>query len=57
VCDTRAATTVGGTWFAKNSDRPPGERQQVLAARRAGGATVRTQYLTLADPGAWALVG
>jgi len=44
--------------FAKNSDRPPNEAQVVLAHRgRPPGATLHTQYLTIADAGAYALVG
>jgi secernin len=44
--------------FAKNSDRPPDEAQVMLAhhARPAGGA-LHTQYLEIADVGAYALVG
>ncbi len=58
MCDTLAALLADGALFAKNSDRPPGEVQVVEAhPRRAGGGRLRTQYLTLDDPGAAALVG
>jgi len=58
VCDTLCLRTRGGMVFAKNSDRPPGEAQVVLAHRaREAGATLRTQYLEIADAGAFELVG
>lgn len=58
MCDTLCVVGPGGTLFAKNSDRPPGEAQVVEAwpARVADGR-LRTQYLELADAGAAALVG
>jgi hypothetical protein len=44
--------------FAKNSDRPPGESQVLLAhVARSAGATLRTQYLAIPDAGAAAFVG
>ncbi len=47
-----------GTLFAKSSDRPPGEPQVVERRRpRPPGGRLRTQYLTLDDRGAFALVG
>ncbi|MEY3360672.1 MAG: hypothetical protein RL531_391, partial [Actinomycetota bacterium] len=58
MCDTVAITTATGTWFAKNSDRSANELQVVEASpRRPGGATLHTQYLTLPDPGAHAILG
>jgi secernin len=58
VCDTLCIVGPTGTLFAKNSDRPPHEAQVVEGlARRAGGGTLRTQYLTLADTGAHAVLG
>jgi secernin len=58
VCDTLCAIGRERTLFAKNSDRPVGEAQLIEAfGRRRPGATLRTQYLELADPGAFALVG
>jgi secernin len=58
VCDTLAAIGSDGALFAKNSDRPVGEVQVVEAiARRVAGSELQTQYLTIADPGAAALVG
>ncbi len=55
MCDTLVVVTDHGTWFAKNSDRPPDEVQLVRAfPERAPGPTLRTQYLDLsADPGAY----
>ena len=54
MCDTMAAraaaTTTGGTLFAKNSDRERNEAQylDLLPARRHGaGAVVRTTYLAI----------
>ena len=57
MCDTLCLRTGAGMVFAKNSDRPPGEAQVLLAhvARRAG-AALDTQYLRIPDPGAHALV-
>ncbi|MGZ8734898.1 MAG: hypothetical protein ACXW1M_06890 [Acidimicrobiia bacterium] len=58
MCDTLAAVGSRGTLFAKNSDRPVGEVQVVEAlVRRTAGTVLRTQYLTIPDPGAVALVG
>jgi dipeptidase len=58
MCDTLCVRTGTGTLFAKNSDRHPSEVQVVEShARRAPGASLATQYLTLDDPGAFAFVG
>jgi hypothetical protein len=58
VCDTLCIVTPTGTLFAKNSDRPPQEAQVVESfGARAAGGTLDTQYLTLPDPGACALLG
>src|SRR5690349_11938870 len=44
--------------FAKNSDRHPDEAQVVETfGRRAPGRTLATQYLTIADDGAYAFTG
>jgi secernin len=44
--------------FAKNSDRPPAEAQTLLAhTPRPPGDVLDTQYLRIADPGAFAFVG
>src|SRR5437667_5264744 len=44
--------------FAKNSDRPPGEAQVLLAhVARSPGRALDTQYLYVPDPGAHAFVG
>lgn len=53
MCDTLCLLRPGGTVFAKNSDRPVGERQLLRSypTRRAGGE-LRTQYLTIEDAGA-----
>jgi len=58
MCDTLAVIGPRGLLFGKNSDRPPDEPQVVarFPARPAGG-TLRTQYLELPDPGAFAFVG
>jgi hypothetical protein len=57
VCDTLAVVDRAGALFAKNSDRPPNEAQVVEAfARRAGGDTLRTQYLTIPDCDAAAML-
>ncbi len=58
MCDTVCVLDDGRTLFAKSSDRPFGEVQVVeaLPRRRAGG-TLRTQYLTLLDHGAAAILG
>src|SRR5262245_57977491 len=58
MCDTLCARISDGMLFAKNSDRHPSEAQVVEShPRRPAGATVATQYLTIADPGACAFVG
>jgi secernin len=58
MCDTLCVRTNGAMLFAKNSDRHPDEAQVVeWHARRAGGAELRTQYLTITDPGAHAFLG
>ena len=58
MCDTLCALGPGGALFGKNSDRPSTEVQLIQAyARRAGGGELRTQYLTLPDKGAHALIG
>jgi secernin len=58
VCDTLCVIGRDRTLFAKNSDRPVREPQVVeWHARRAGGGELRTQYLTLPDTGAHALLG
>ena len=52
MCDTLCVRTNEAMLFAKNSDRHPDEAQVVeWHDRRAGGAELRTQYLTVADPG------
>ncbi len=57
MCDTLCIVGPDGTLFAKNSDRPPHEVQVVEGLeRRAGGGKLATQYLTLPDPGAHALL-
>src|SRR5712691_7895570 len=58
MCDTLCVRTNGAMLFAKNSDRHPDEAQVVeWHARRAAGAALRTQYLTIGDPGAHAFLG
>jgi secernin len=58
VCDTVAAVTADGTWFAKNSDRAPSELQVLeRSPARPPGGTVQTQYLTIPDPGAFGILG
>lgn len=58
MCDTLCAIRSEGTLFGKNSDRPSTEVQLVesFAARERDGE-LRTQYLTLADQGAHAVIG
>ncbi len=57
MCDTLCVVGATGTLFAKNSDRPPDEVQIVEGlARRVAGGTVDTQYLSLPDAGAHALL-
>jgi secernin len=58
VCDTLCIVTPTGTLFAKNSDRPPQEAQVAESYEpRVPGGTIATQYLTLPDPGSYALLG
>ena len=60
MCDAMAALLDGHTLFAKSSDRPPGEAQVVEWRRRRprpSGGALRTQYLTIDDAGAGALLG
>jgi hypothetical protein len=55
VCDTLCVLGDGGALFAKNSDRPVTESQVVeVLGRRPARATLRTQYLDIADAGAGA---
>jgi secernin len=58
MCDTLCVIGNGRTLFGKNSDRPVAEPQVLerYAARPAGGR-LRTQYVTIDDAGAYALVG
>jgi secernin len=58
VCDTLCLLGRDRTLFAKNSDRAATE-PQVLEwhPRRAAGGELRTQYLTIPDDGAHALLG
>lgn len=58
MCDTLCVLGSEGTLFAKSSDRPVDEVQVVESFdRRAGGGTLRTQYLTLPDLGAASFIG
>ena len=59
MCDTLCMRQGDGTWFAKNSDRPPDEPQVVEAypARPATGRTRRMQYIDIPDAPAAAFVG
>ena len=56
MCDTLCAPGPAGMVFAKNSDRPPGEAQVAwpFGRRSSAGCTLRTQYLTIGDAGAYA---
>ena len=56
MCDTLCAPGPSGMVFAKNSDRPPGEVQVVwpFGRRASVGCTLRSQYLTIGDTGAYA---
>jgi secernin len=56
MCDTLCAPGPRGMVFAKNSDRPPGEVQIAWPFGRRGsaGCTLRTQYLSIGDTGAYA---
>jgi hypothetical protein len=57
MCDSMCVIGPAGTMFAKNSDRPFGEVQLLEALRsRPAGVTVDTQYLTIPDVGARAMV-
>lgn len=57
MCDSLCIVGPAGTLFAKNSDRPPHEVQLVEGIdRRAPGARLETQYLTLPDAGAHAVL-
>jgi secernin len=55
MCDTLVATpeytTDGAMWFAKNSDREPGEAQRVehLPARHSNDRTVQCTYIEVAQ--------
>jgi hypothetical protein len=58
MCDTLCVHTGTATLFAKNSDRPPNEQQVFEHHRsRAPGPALRTQYLTIRDEGAGAVLG
>ena len=58
MCDSFCVRTTDGMVFAKNSDRHPDEAQVVETfGRRAPGPTLATQYLTIADDGAYAFTG
>jgi secernin len=58
MCDTLCVQSGAGMIFAKNSDRPVHERQVVeWHDRRTAGGTLRTQYLSIDDTGAHALLG
>ena len=58
MCDTLCVRTNDAMLFAKSSDRNPDEAQVVeWHPRRERGGELRTQYLALADPGAFAFVG
>ncbi len=59
MCDTLCVRTDGAMLFAKNSDRHPDEAQVVEWHGRRATAPLglRTQYLTIADPGANAFLG
>jgi secernin len=58
MCDTLCVQTGAGMIFAKNSDRPVHERQVVeWHDRRPRANGLETQYLTIDDAGAHALLG
>jgi secernin len=62
VCDTICVRDDGRTLFAKNSDRPIGEVQLVewhprRSAVGAASRELRTQYLTIDDADAFAVLG
>src|SRR5258708_16216271 len=50
MCDTQVLVGDGAVWFAKNSDREPGEPQPVVRYDRVRGdtsATLRATYLEI----------
>lgn len=58
MCDTMCALAEGRALFGKNSDRPVGEVQVFEAhARRPPGGDLQTQYKTIPDAGACAVMG
>lgn len=58
MCDTLCRLAQGRTLFAKNSDRPVGERQLVEAhPARTGGGELRASHIVIPDEGAFATVG
>lgn len=58
MCDSLCAFQPGRTLFAKSSDRPPREPQLIEPhGARPTGSTLRTQYLSIADAGAPAVIG
>jgi secernin len=58
MCDTLFAIHPGGALFGKNSDRPSREVQVLESfSRRSPGPSLRTQYLSLPDTGAAAVLG
>ncbi len=58
MCDSLCAFQSDRTLFAKSSDRPPREPQLIEAhAARPPGGLLRTQYLSIPDAGAPALIG
>ncbi|MCH8815777.1 MAG: C69 family dipeptidase [Chloroflexi bacterium] len=58
MCDTLCSIGPTGTIFGKNSDRPSAEVQLVETyARRQSGDDLQTQYITIRDTGAAALLG
>jgi dipeptidase len=60
MCDTLCIPHTAGMWFAKNSDRHPGEAQLVeWHDRRDAGADreLRVQYLTIPDAPAFSFCG
>ena len=58
MCDSLCAFQPDRTLFAKSSDRPPREPQVIESYRpRAPAPELRTQYLTITDAGAGAVLG
>lgn len=58
MCDTLCTGGGGRMLFAKNSDRPLAEVQVVEGhPRRAAGGALQTQYLSIPDRGALAVIG